>query len=250
MDELFQQIKKIIGNIDEETLLDEQGCTSEVRQLVADNKSYILKSSFKPKYREWLKSEAEILKTMPHLPIPTYFGFFEEQAVSHLLMSFEEGITLRQALSKAGSSENELKLIRSFGRFLHHFHEQNKTGTMEQIWLKRQLTKAEYYLANGQTDGSRKLLEHLKQNRPKAVIQSLIHGDCTTDNVLVRDGEVSMFIDVAGLTIGDPRYDEALAIGRFKDTPEYLEAFYEGYTRYRVSEEEYRYFDEGLYEFF
>jgi aminoglycoside phosphotransferase (APT) family kinase protein len=250
MDELFQQIEKIIGNIDEETFLDEQGCTSEVRKLVADNKSYILKSSFKPKYREWLKSEAETLRTMPHLPIPMYIGFFEEQDGSHLLMSFEEGITLRQALSEAGSSEKELKLIRSFGRFLHHFHEQNKTGTLEQIWLKRQLAKAESYLVKRQTDGSRELLEHLKQSRPKPVIQALIHGDCTTDNVLVRDGEVSLFIDVAGLTTGDPRYDEALAIGRFKDNPGYVKAFYEGYTRYRISEEEYRYFDEGIYEFF
>ena len=78
----------------------------------------------------------------------------------------------------------------------------------------------------------------------------MIHGDCTTDNVFVMDGEIKLFIDVAGMTIGDPRYDVSLAIRKFVDNPELLNAFYEGYTRYRVSKDEFQYFDEGLYEFF
>lgn len=52
------------------------------------------------------------------------------------------------------------------------------------------------------------------------------------------------------LTVGDPRYDEALAVGRYMENPELLNAFYEGYTRYKISKEEYQYFDEGLYTFF
>ena len=56
----------------------------------------------------------------------------------------------------------------------------------------------------------------------------MIHGDCTTDNVLVLDGEVKLFIDVSGMTVGDPRYDVSLAISNFIDLPELLEFFYEG----------------------
>jgi len=95
-----------------------------------------------------------------------------------------------------------------------------------------------------------KLLESLILNRPLPVNQTMIHGDCTTDNVLVIDGEVSMFIDVAGMTVGDPRYDESLAIRNIINEPELLEAFYEGYSRYRVTMKEFKYFAEGLYEFF
>jgi hypothetical protein len=61
---------------------------------------------------------------------------------------------------------------------------------------------------------------------------------------------VGVFIDVAGMTFGDPRYDEALAIRKFLDHPDYMEAFYQGYTRHRITKEEYEYFEEGLYMFF
>jgi len=75
----------------------------------------------------------------------------------------------------------------------------------------------------------------------------MIHGDCTTDNVLVVNGKVQILIDVSGLTVGDPRYDESLAISNFIDNLDYLNAFYEGYKRYKVSREEFEYFDHGLY---
>ncbi|EIM06311.1 hypothetical protein A1A1_12132 [Planococcus antarcticus DSM 14505] len=35
----------------------------------------------------------------------------------------------------------------------------------------------------------------------------MIHGDFTTDNAFVKDVEVKLFIDVDGMSIGDPRYD-------------------------------------------
>ena len=76
----------------------------------------------------------------------------------------------------------------------------------------------------------------------------MIHGDCNPDNELVVDGEVNCFIDVSGMTVGDPRYDESLAIGKF--TGEERDAFYEGYKRYRVSDEEFTYFYHGMYELF
>ncbi|EDL66744.1 aminoglycoside phosphotransferase APH(3') [Bacillus sp. SG-1] len=245
-----ESIYRMIDEKAEIVLLEEQGCTSEVRKLVTQNNSYILKSSFTSKYREWLKAEADVLKNNQHLPLPQYFEFIEEENSSHLLMSFEEGVPLRKALEIAESLQEEKDLIKSFGLFLNNLHEENLVNFKDHNWLQRQLTKAADYLQNGEADGTLELLHHLKEKKPEPVQQTLIHGDCTSDNVMVREGEVSLFIDVAGMTLGDPRYDEALAIGRFKDKKEYLEAFYEGYTRYRITEEEYRYFDEGLYEFF
>lgn len=105
-------------------------------------------------------------------------------------------------------------------------------------------------MEQGVAEGGMALLESLILRKPAPVPASMIHGDCTTDNVLVTDGEVYLFIDVAGMTVGDPRYDESLATRRFRNDPELLDAFYEGYTRYRVTEEERQYFHEGLYAFF
>nr|WP_207789232.1 phosphotransferase [Neobacillus terrae] len=94
------------------------------------------------------------------------------------------------------------------------------------------------------------MLSQLKYEKPLPVQQTMIHGDCTTDNVLVIDGKVQLFIDVSGMTVGDPRYDESLAIRNFVNNPEYIQAFYEGYKRYKVTHEEFQYFEQGLYEFF
>jgi aminoglycoside phosphotransferase len=143
-------------------------------------------------------------------------------------------------------------LIRSFGQFLHRFHEKEPLEILkgEGDWLEGQLVKAQHPAENGQCDGSLTLLEHLKTNKPAPVTQTMIHGDCTTDNVMVIEGEVQLFIDVAVMTVGDPRYDESLAIRKFMNNTEYVTAFYEGYTQYRVTMEEFHYFDEGLYEFF
>lgn len=64
------------------------------------------------------------------------------------------------------------------------------------------------------------------------------------------NGAATKFIDVAGMTVGDPRYDEALAIRSFVHNKKFKEAFCAGYKHYQITIDEFRYFDEGLYEFF
>jgi aminoglycoside phosphotransferase (APT) family kinase protein len=96
----------------------------------------------------------------------------------------------------------------------------------ESDWLDVQLERAQIYVNNGQADGSQSLLDSLIRYKSKKVNQTMIHGDCTTDNVLVVDGQVSLFIDVSGMTVGDPRYDESLAIRKMIHNPELLKAFY------------------------
>ncbi|NBI29035.1 aminoglycoside phosphotransferase family protein [Chengkuizengella marina] len=253
--QLEVKLKKIVGQIHRVNVLDEQGCTSEVRQIITDNGSYLLKSSFEEKYREWLINEAQVLEKLNNsnqIPVPIYYGIIEERDSSHLIMSFENGITLSSALKKAKNKTEKKSLIRSFGHLLYCLHETNIIESLNRKndWLVEQLIKAENYVESGQTEGSLELLQQLKLNKPLSLEQTMIHGDCTTDNVLVLDGEVRLFIDVAGMTVGDPRYDESLAISSFVNNEEYKSAFYEGYKRYKVSNEEFQYFDEGLYEFF
>jgi aminoglycoside phosphotransferase len=246
--------QKLLGNIVGEIIdiekLPEQGCTSEVSRIVTKSGTYLLKSAFKEKYRDWLRAEAKMLMSLGReIPVPTYKGFIEEDETSHLIMSFEKGITLTAALREALTLSEKERLVGSFGCFIQKLHEQYPYSKRDGDWLDTQLIKAQLYVETGQSEGSLELLEQLKSCKPQNVKQTMIHGDCTTDNVLVIDGEVQMFIDVAGMTVGDPRYDEALAIRKLRHHPELLAAFYKGYTRYRVSKEEFQYF-EGLYEFF
>ncbi|MEA3318654.1 MAG: aminoglycoside phosphotransferase family protein [Bacillota bacterium] len=252
---LQKKIEGVIGPIHNMSALDEQGWTSEVRKISTEDGSFLLKSSYKEKYREWLRAEARVLQKLnnhPIIPVPDYFGLFEEKDSDHLLMSFEAGMSLTSALNNSTSLKERKSLIKSFGSFLQQFHEKEPLESLkgEGDWLEGQLTKAQSYVEKGQTGAELQLLTHLKTNKPTPVKQTMIHGDCTTDNVFVIDGEVQLFIDVAGMTVGDPRYDESLAIRNFMNNPEHLTAFYEGYTRYKVTKEEFQYFDEGLYEFF
>ena len=117
-------------------------------------------------------------------------------------------------------------------------------------WLEDQLAAATFNLANYEVEGDQLLLDKLKGNKPSAISQTIIHGDCTIDNVLVCAGVVSSFIDLSGCTYGDPRYDVALGIKAFLSNPVLLDAFYLGYEAKRMSNKEFTYFEEGLYEFF
>ena len=254
-DNLKKKVEEKVGKINAIHPLAEQGGTSEVFRIETIYDSFLLKSSLKKKYRMWLAEEARVLEKIAEekqIPIPQYHGFIEEQDSSNLIMSFEKGLTLTTALREASSVSEKKSLIKSFGQFLHNFHEKEPISKLEKDgdWLEIQLLKAQSYVDHEQTTGSQKLLNQLKAEKPSSLKQTMIHGDCTTDNVFVIDGEVKLFIDVAGMTVGDPRYDVSLAIRKIKDTPELLDAFYEGYTRYRVSKDEFHYFDEGLYEFF
>ena len=251
--QLKGDIEQIIGPIHERSRLAEQGCTSEVSQVMTDKGSFLLKSSFQDKYREWLRTEADVLERLrgEEVPVPRYQGFIEYKDSSHLLMSFEEGVSLSAALENAKSDGARKSLIRAFGRFLLDLH-QMKVPSLDSssVWLDEQLVKAENYAKRGEADGSLEHLQKLKEDKPAPVRQTMIHGDCNTDNILVLENGGLMWIDVAGMAIGDPRYDECLAIRKLRGYSEYIEAFYEGYTRYRVSEDEFTYFNNGLYEFF
>ncbi|WP_404407045.1 phosphotransferase [Jeotgalibacillus malaysiensis] len=253
-EELLSNIEKSTGRIHQIDLIDDQGWTSTVHKISAQNGLFILKSSFKEKYREWLKTEAEVLeklKDQQDIPVPGFINYIEESGHNHLLMTYEKGITLTKALRGAGNHDEKKQLMKSFGELLKRLHETKSTHFNWNVnWIEGELKRAERYLEAGECDGDRTLFEKLRANPLPEISQTVIHGDCTTDNVMVSDGEVSLFIDLGGMTVGDPRYDVALALRKVMADIELTEAFYKGYGRFRLSSKEFNYLENGLYEFF
>lgn len=171
-------------------------------------------------------------------------------------MDHLEGISLRQYLASDPDRMNRERAIASFGHSLKQAHEYPcpmEWRQSDQDWLDSMLIKAANNLAHYSVDGTEELLSSLRKNRPSSVQPTLIHGDFTMDNVIVRDGEVIGIIDWAGASCGDPRYDVALATrpkaNAFEDQWD-KEIFYDAYGRLRLTDEEYRYFEDGIYNFF
>lgn len=250
-----EQFQEIIGNVQRVSYPTRQGATSEVVFLHTDQGNYVCKRSSLPKYRTWLLKEAKVMEELNAnitLSIPTYLDFIEDENNSYLLMSMEQGIPLREALMFAKTDEEKTNLIHSFGTMLRSLHETAPPvkWQKQESWLDLQLNKAAYNLKNYEVDGDQQLLDSLKVNKPVAIPQTLIHGDCTIDNVLVANNQVYMFIDLSETAFGDPRYDIALGIRSFLYDEALLNAFYEGYRLQQISKEEFDYFDGGLYEFF
>ena len=244
-------IEHLTGVIDDVEKLSEQGGTSIVYRIEAKKGSYLLKTATEARYLEWLAEEAIVLEEwMQREPgfLPEYVGFFKTEQQSHLLMQWRDGMTLTTALRQA-TSEQRIQLWQAFGTYLFHFHQRAIVG-MSDNWLTDRLMTAERYVASGWTSGTMDLLKRLKSSCPNPIAASWIHGDCTTDNLLVAADGTMSFIDVGAMRLGDRRYDIALAISPIIDDPEVLDAFYQGYRFARLNKSEFDYFEHGLYTFF
>ena len=252
MNSLLNELEKYLKPPIEIKKGTQQGWTSTVFELRNSEGEYILKICENSKYKEWLREETEVLKgekiSFENL-VPKYIAFFYEREYACLLMTKLPGHNLTQALKSSKNDTERLRLIESFGTFLKEFHEQPILNNhLQNNWLDERLHQAKVYAENGLCDGSLELWMKLNNKRPKPIKSTWIHGDCTTDNVMVYSGKVIAFIDVAFMKIGDSRYDEALAIRKFSDKEK--EAFYRGYKCYKIDSEEFEYFNNGLYEFF
>lgn len=207
------RIEQLTGDIEYIEQLGEQGGTSTVYRVETKTGKYLLKTATKARYQEWLAEEAIVLEEwMQREPgfLPEYVGFLKTEQQSHLLMQWRDGITLTTALRQA-TSERRIQLWQAFGTYLFHFH-QRATGGTSQEWLTERIVTAERYVTSVWTSGTMDLLKQLKSSCPEPITASWIHGDCTTDNLLVAtDGKLS-FIDVGAMRPGDRRYDIALAI--------------------------------------
>lgn len=251
------EIKEHIGKVQKITF-PKQGHTSTVAILDTFDRKYIIKKTENDLYNEWLSDEYKVLQYLHHsgLPVPKVYSFHTEDTSRWLLMDHINGISLREFLAKMPDLQSKEKAIFNFGLCLKKIHECScpiELLNNDSPWLDTTLNKAEYNLTHFAVDGSAKRLQQLKEARPKPIENTFIHGDFTIDNVLVNDCNIVGVIDWAGAAYGDPRYDVALAI-RPKpnafDNERDREIFYNGYGKFRITDEEYNYFEDGIYNFF
>ena len=235
-----------------------QGHTSMVAILDTPYKKYIIKKTDNDLYNEWLSEEYNALQLLYRtgLPVPKAYSYHIENKSRWLLMDYIDGISLREYLSREPCLKDKEKAISNFGICLKKIHECPCPVELlknDNTWLDTMLIKAEYNLSHYTVDGSKELLNRLKEVRPKQIDNTLIHGDFTIDNVLVNECNIVGVIDWSGAAFGDPRYDIALAI-RPKlnafDNERDKDIFYNAYGKSKITEEEYNYFEEGIYSFF
>lgn len=234
-----------------------QGHTSVVIILYATDGKFVLKKTEHRLYNEWLAQEYRnlLLLAQTLLPVPRAHKYLEQGEARWLLMDYIEGVSLREFLLSEHNPSNREAAIASYGRALRSIHD--CACPMELLnkepWIDSMLTQAEHNLLHFETDGSQQLLDQLKHDRPEPVEQTLIHGDCTIDNVLVRNREIVGVIDWGGGAYGDPRYDLALAIrpkpNAFQQSRD-RQIFFEAYGKPPITEKEYLYFEDGIYQFF
>lgn len=171
------------------------------------------------------------------------------------LFEFLEGQTLRAALYNEEVEEKRLEMIFNFEKILSQIHSTTCPSEIihEKPWLDEMLYQAEFNLKNFKVDGTEELLKKIKVNKPSEYKQTLIHGDFTIDDVLVKNGVVTGVIDWGGGSYGDPRYDVSLAIRpkpNVFDNEVDKQMFFEGYGEKIINNQEYDYFVKGIYEFF
>lgn len=239
-----------------------QGCTSHLAVIEAERGMFVLKQSADPLFARWLAREQQVLHWLAQtaLPVPHPRLFVEDGGGMWLLMDYLPGESLTEALSHADAG-TRASLMLNFGAVLATIHATPPPPGMPlqtaAEWLDAALETGAMHLRefrNLYDDPELPdLLARLRRERPATVPATLIHGDFTTDNVLVAEGRITGVIDWAGGAVGDPRYDLALAFDADEEeialTAEEMAAFFAGYGDAPLSESERQYFLD-LYELY
>lgn len=236
-----------------------QGYTSNVGIIETKTGFYALKRTRGNSNNTSLTKEVSVLKQLAKakLPVPKVHQFSDQKNINQSWALFEliEGQTVRVALYNEAVEGKRQEIIFNFGKILAQIHSTPcpRELTHAKPWLDEMLEQAEVNLKTSNVDGNEELLKKLKVTKPVEFKQTLIHGDFTIDNVLVKDGKVTGIIDWGGGSYGDPRYDVSLAV---RPKPKAFEneanrqLFFEGYGAKIIHAQDYNYFAEGLYEFF
>ncbi|WP_246070454.1 phosphotransferase family protein [Paenibacillus kobensis] len=244
------------------TTFPRQGHTSDVGIIACDTGLYVLKRTKGRQYSEWLRKERSILtyvsRTSLRVPQVYHYSEHEEEdggIQAWLLMEYLQGESIRKILTDENDPAIRYNVFLNYGRSLRELHSTPCPAELMsgELWLDHMLNQAEHNVKHYKVDGTPELLNKLRNKKPNEMQQTLIHGDCTIDNVLVHEGAISGFIDWSGGAYGDPRYDISLAVrpkpNIFQSAEDYR-AFYDGYGDKIITDEEYEYFEDGLYAFF
>jgi aminoglycoside phosphotransferase (APT) family kinase protein len=235
-----------------------QGHTSVVVKVETSDQSFIIKKTEHDLYNEWLSEEYAALQFLAAtgLPVPRAYAFHVQNNSRWLLMDYLDGISVRHYLECNPSQRDREKVIASYGECLKHIHSCKCPAELpkeDHAWLDTMLMQARHNLEHYDVDGTEELLLRLDSDRPAPIESTLIHGDFHTNNVLVSNNRVVGIIDWPRAAFGDPRFDIALAIrpkaGIFGHEGD-REIFCESYGRVEITDDEYRYYQEGLYKFF
>ncbi|HEU4326884.1 MAG TPA: phosphotransferase [Roseiflexaceae bacterium] len=235
-----------------------QGDTSLVASLEGANGAAVLKRAHRVPFDAWLRREHAVLHALEATPlaVPRPLALAEHGGAVWLLMTRLPGEPLRAVLRREQRPAKRRVLLRGFGAAVAALHRcpapPGLTPPAPEGWLASALRQAGEALERHPVDGTPELLDRLRASIPAPVPQTLIHGDCTLDNVLVEGGRISGLIDWAGGAVGDPRYDLALATQPKPEAfgnPDDQDAFYSGYNGPRLEANEADFFL-GLYEFF
>lgn len=188
-----------------------QGHTSNVGIIDSERGLFILKRTKGKQYSDWLRREAYVLECLAQtsLRVPNVYQFIQhedehEGIQSWLLMEYLQGETIRSILAHENDGATRYKILFHFGESLRELHSTPCPDKLKdsEKWLEMMLKQAEYNLEHYQVDGTTALLEKLKNQQPSDYKQTLIHGDCTVDNFLVHEGNISGIIDWSGGAYG------------------------------------------------
>jgi aminoglycoside phosphotransferase (APT) family kinase protein len=206
-------------------------------------------------FPDWGEREHRVLTALVPLRLPIPKPLYYERSSAEeawLAMEFLPGEPMRVALAGEADATRRSELLTNWGAALRQLHASAPPAELrtEMDWVDRALARAAHNLAHFQNDNmTPELLRWLQENRPAPGRHGLIHCDCTVDNTLVLNGQVTGFIDWSDGTWGDVRYDLALATrpkpGIFcEDRERDLAAFYTGYGRPPITPEEWQWCEE------
>lgn len=239
--------------------LPQQGHTSLVIKIETREHQFIIKKTEHELYNEWLLEEYNALQSISSagIPVPKVHAFHKQGKSRWLLMDYIEGISLRHFLAGKPDPKDRERVIAEYGLSLKQIHETKCPANLHRqsdiSWLDSMFTQAGHNLKNYGVAGTEELLVRLRDTPLQPVENTFIHGDYHTNNVLVQHNKVVGIIDWPRAAFGDPRFDIALAIrpkqGVFDQTGD-KDIFLEAYDRLTITEEEYLFFQEGLYQFF
>lgn len=258
MDYLPQDILSLTGAV-KRIRFPLQGDTSVVGIVEGTAGRFAVKMARGRQFRSWLRQEVRVLNALraTSLPIPQVHLFLECETRNQgwAVLDYLDGEPLGQALRHLRSPQERYAVLCNVGRTLAEIHATScpEAITGDGPWLDRMLAQAAYNLDHYNVDGSASLLQKLRVTQPEPVAPTLIHGDFTVDNVLVQAGKVTGVVDWSGGALGDPRYDLSLAIrpkANAFQQPSDADAFFEGYGRSPLTDDDVTYFATGLYEFF
>lgn len=236
-----------------------QGYTSDVGIIESEQGLFVLKRTKGEQFGSWLRQEVLVLDSLANtnLPVPRVHLYLEHRRPNECwaLFDYLAGETLRQVLAQERNFDRRHEAIFNFGCILSKIHATPCPDVLkrEVPWIDRMLLQAKFNLEHYPVDGNEELLNRLIADKPEPIKQTLIHGDFTIDNVLVKAGEITGVIDWSGGAFGDPRCDVSLAIRPkpdvFRDQTE-ADIFFKGCGGRTIIDEDFTYFAEGLYEFF